>query len=106
MRDRETNPDDELTELLARTLPQYPAPLALKRALGVKIDEAARHSARRRSWLRPAFAIPALAAAALLLVGPLAYDRAILAPARAHERLVTEAVNDHVRVTLQPLGVE
>src|ERR1051326_9218507 len=101
MSERERD-DADLTDLLARKLPQYAAPLALKRALAEKWEPA---PAPKKFRLRRVFIAPALVAAMLLLVGPFAYDRAVLAPARAHERLVTEAVNDHVRVMQQPLGV-
>ena len=114
--------DDELTELLAQRLPQHPAPLALKRRLAVLVgswgapgapkpptrpklrEPPSRQSAPRR---RRAFIIPALAAAAVLLVvGPFAYDRTFIAPARATDRLFGEAVADHVRLLQNPLGIE
>ncbi len=106
--------DDDLTELLAQRLPQHPAPLALKRRLAVLIRNwgtpgalQAPHAPHTpRAWRRPAFAIPALAAAVLLVVGPLAYDRAFIAPARATNRLFGEAVADHMRVLQNPLGIE
>jgi anti-sigma factor RsiW len=97
--------DDDLTELLAQRLPQHPAPLALKRRLAILIGswEAPKTP---RAWRRPAFVIPALAAAVLLVVGPFAYDRAFIAPARATDRLFREAVDDHVRVLQNPLSIE
>jgi anti-sigma factor RsiW len=94
--------DHALTELLAERLPQHPAPLALKRRLAEQWL-----TPPARSWRRRAVAIPALAAAVLLLVAlPVAYDRMVVAPGRATDALLTEAVNDHVRVLQSPLGVE
>lgn len=107
--------DDELTELLAQRLPQHPAPLALKRRLAVLVGSwgapgapKAPHAPQTpRAWRRRAFVIPALAAAAVLLVvGPFAYDRTFIAPARATDRLFGEAVADHVRLLQNPLGIE
>jgi anti-sigma factor RsiW len=107
--------DDELTELLAQRLPQHPAPLALKRHLAGLVGSWGAPGAPQapptpqapRAWRRRAFVIPALAAAAVLLVvGPFAYDRAFIAPARATDRLFREAVDDHVRVLQNPLGIE
>ena len=100
------NPDEELTELLAQRLPQHPAPLALKRKLAAQWG-LERDDRRAPFWRRRTIAIPALAAAVVVLVAlPVVYDRAVMAPARATDVLVAEAVNDHVRATQAPLGVE
>jgi anti-sigma factor RsiW len=83
-----------LTEALERRLPQHPAPLGFKRRL------AARHTVdvRPRPWWRrwrPVLA-PAVAAAVVLAVGaPLLLERT--APDRP-DAMVTEAVNDHLRL--------
>src|SRR3954470_4467502 len=93
--------DRALTELLAERLPQHPAPLALKRRLAAQWP-----SAPARPWWRRTIAVPAIAAAVLLLVAlPVGYDRMVVMPGRATDALVTEAVNDHVRALQTPLGV-
>src|SRR5213593_2012304 len=82
-----------LSEVLEQRLPQHPASLALKRRLAAEWPAAprARHSFRRL-WL------PALAAAAVVLaVTPVLYHRVVVVPTQ-RDALVTEAVNDHVRV--------
>ena len=108
---RDAAQEEAVTELLESRLPQYPASLALKRRLAAAWPDAAT-SARPappawwRRWGRPA--LPALAAGLLLLVAvPLYYGR--VAPPRDDvTALVTEAVNDHLRVLAspRPLDVE
>jgi len=92
-----------LTEVLEHRLPQHPAALALKRRLAAQWPAASRP---RRSWIR--IMAPALAAAVVVLVvAPALYQRLAVAPGQ-REALVTEAINDHVRVLLsqRPLEVE
>jgi anti-sigma factor RsiW len=101
-----------LTQVLDRGLPQYPASLALKRRL-----EAAWPASRRAAlqasaspawWRRWGQSlVPALAVAAVLLA-LLPLYRALVPPFDARAALVTEAVNDHLRVlaSQQPLEVQ
>jgi anti-sigma factor RsiW len=93
----------ELTDVLERRLPQYPASFALKRRLATQWPAAA----PRRAWWRPApLAALALAALALLVVTPVVYDRQ--REARVTRSMVAEAVNDHLRVlsSQRPLEIE
>lgn len=99
----------DLSDLLERKLPQYPAPIALKRRLAAQ-------------WPTPTPAVPSwwdrwgrslVPAGALalivLLALPVAYWQMTSksSPARA-EGMVTEAVNDHLRLlqSRNPLEVE
>jgi anti-sigma factor (TIGR02949 family) len=97
--------DRELTRILERRTPQYAAPIALKRKLAAIWPAPARTRARTR-WTRVLF--PAgLAVAALLVVAPFA--RQIVSPTSGGgSAMVTEAVNDHVRLlqSQRPLEVE
>jgi len=99
--------EHELTLALERRLPQYPAPLAFKRRLSAQwpaLEVSAPPA--RRPWLRGW--MPAFAAALLLLVfAPLAWQR-VLAPDDGRGAMVTEAVNDHVRLlqSQRPLEIE
>jgi anti-sigma factor RsiW len=108
---RDTAQEDVVTELLESRLPQYPASLALKRRLAAAWP-AARPSTRTAPtawwsrWGRPA--LPALAVGLLLLAAaPLYYGR-VARPRGEVAALVTEAVNDHLRVlsSPHPLDVE
>ena len=97
--------DDALTELLARRLPQHPASLTLKRRLAAQWPEPAPTTPwwrRQRTWLAGA-----AAAAVVAVATPVVYERAVTAPARATDTLLSEAVNDHVRLVQNPapLGV-
>jgi len=92
---RVDNAERTLSEVLEQRLPQHPASLALKRRLAAEWPPVRR---ARRSFKR--LWLPALAAAAVALVlTPLLYHRLVVVPTR-REALVTEAVNDHVRVLL------
>jgi anti-sigma factor RsiW len=100
-----------LTDLLDRGMPQYPASFALKRRLEAEWPastgaslQAPASRARWRRWSRAW--IPAVAVAALLLA-TLPLYRAASPPADPRAALVTEAVNDHLRVlaSQQPLEV-
>jgi anti-sigma factor RsiW len=92
-----------LTEVLERRLPQHPASLALKRRLAAAWPATPVPHARTRretpwwgSW--PRWAAPLAAAALVLLVAlPLYQTRR----SAAVDRVVTEVVNDHLRM-LQP----
>jgi anti-sigma factor RsiW len=94
-----------LTAALGR-LPQHPASSALKERLRAAWPE----TRSRRPWsrrLRVVATALAVAAAAVVLV-PLAWDLVAVRPDReSAERLVAEAVNDHVRMLIrqQPLEV-
>ena len=97
---REDQAERLLSEQLDRHLPQHAAPLALKRRLAaqwpVPAAQASSVSARRPApaLLRAAaIAAVALAAVAATIAGALWLGR----PAAA-ERLVGEAVNDHLRI--------
>jgi anti-sigma factor RsiW len=98
----------ELTSVLERTAPQYPASLALKR----RIAAAWLPPAVERSWTRRwrPMLMPALAVAATLLVAipTVYYDRAASREARVGGLMVAEAVNDHLRVVTSqhPLDIE
>src|SRR5262249_5999936 len=92
-----------LTEVLEHRLPQHPAALALKRRLATQWPVA---SSPRRSSMR--IIAPALAAVGVVLpVAPVLHQRLVVAPGQ-RDALVTEAINDHVRVLLsqRPLEVE
>jgi anti-sigma factor RsiW len=107
---RDVAQEAAVTELLEARLPQYPASLALKRRLAAAWPEQAlpRRAARPgwwSRWGRPA--LPALVVGSLLLVAlPLYYQRG--ARPGGADALVTEAVNDHLRVlgSPRPLDVE
>jgi anti-sigma factor RsiW len=99
----------ELTTLLERRLPRYPASPALKRQLSARWVEPT--AARRRSrWHRWTVSLaPALAVAAALLVAiPLYYQRTAGPPGPTTAWMVGEAVNDHLRVLSgrRPLDIE
>src|SRR3989449_5732632 len=96
---REEAAERALTDLVERSLPQYPAPLALKRRLAAHWPAP---GVARPSWWRGwrrALA-PAVALAAVLVAGVALLDieRAIWRPSDAPGALVTEAVNDHLRL--------
>jgi anti-sigma factor RsiW len=108
---RDAAQEDVVTELLERRLPQHPASLALKRRLAAAWPDPAAPRATTRSgwwprWGRPV--VPALAVGLLLLMAiPLYYER-VTRPRGDVAALVTEAVNDHLRVlsSPRPLDVE
>src|SRR6058998_2775963 len=112
--------DRMLSEVLEQRLPQHPASLALKRRLAAEWPAppsccatcaragvpAIPPPAARTSFKR--FVMPALAAAAVVLaLTPQLYQRLVVVPGERNA-LVTEAVNDHVRVLLsqRPMDVE
>jgi len=84
-----------LSEALEGRLPQHAAPVALKRRLAAEWPRPATAGAGLwRRWGR--YLVPAAAVAAvLLIVVPLANQRA---SERAATRMVAEAVNDHLRI--------
>ena len=94
-----------LTEQLEQKLPQYAAPLALKRRLAASVPPGgrARLAPRRgaaRWWARAATAAVVAVAGALLLLW--------LAVPSTPRSLTVEAVNDHLRILARarPLDVE
>jgi anti-sigma factor RsiW len=108
---RDAAQEEAVTELLENRLPQYPASLALKRRLaGAWPDPMPSRRAAPAAWWvrwgRPA--VPALVVGLLLAVAfPLYYER-VTRPGGGAGALVTEAVNDHLRVlsSPHPLDVE
>jgi len=99
----------ELTQVLERRTPQYPAPVALKRKLAANWPTPALVVPRRRvrSWMRLFLPPVVLATAALLFLVP--DMRGLVAPkGPAASVMVGEAVNDHVRLlqSERPLEVE
>ena len=96
----------ELTRTLERRMPQHAAPIALKRRLAASWPTPARPLQTRKVWTRALLPV-GLVAAALLLAAPLA--RELGSPSRREPALmVTEAINDHVRLlqSQRPLEVE
>jgi anti-sigma factor RsiW len=92
----EEKADRLLTEQLERHLPQQAAPIALKRRLAAQWPTPAPRLATRRSgWSRR---WSALAAGVLLVVAVAAGLGGWLVGRDPADRLVTEAVNDHLRV--------
>ena len=98
------NRRDPVTELLAERLPQHPASFALKRRLADQWAAATSAAPRVRWWRRRAFAIPAVAAALIVLAGGIAYERMLRAPTTAV--LLAAAVDNHVSTTRQPLDIQ
>ena len=102
--------EQALTELLERRLPVHPASLALKRRLAAAWPSPVRapRPGRRGPWgwrLAPGLAV----AAALLVALPLLYyERATVGGADGTAGMVTEALNDHLRLlqSERPLEVE
>ena len=96
--------EQALTEVLEQRMPQYAAPLALKRDLAAHWrDEARPRPAPWSGWGRAL--VPALAVAAVLLaVLPLYYQHA--GDSRNGPTMVTEAVNDHLRILSSPHPVD
>ena len=94
----------ELSQALERRTPQYSAPLALKRRLAAAWPAAAAPRPRGH-WLH-VLHYAAVAAAALLLALPFTYE--LLSRRDAGAVMVTEAVNDHVRLlqSQRPLEIE
>ncbi len=97
--------DRELTRALERRMPQYAAPIALKRKLAAGWPSPG-PPRQRKLWIRALLPV-GVGVAALLLVAPFA--REIVSPAsREESAMVMEAVNDHVRLlqSQRPLEVE
>ena len=94
-----------LSEVLEGRLPQHAAPVALKRRLAAEWPGTP--TAGPGPWRRwGRYLVPAAAVAAvLLIVVPLAGQRA---SERAASRMVAEAVNDHLRIlaSQHPLDIE
>ena len=99
--------EHELTQALERRLPQHAAPLALKRRLAAQWPADAASPVPRRQWLR--IWMPAAAAAVILLaLAPLAWQRVPGLSSAGRDVMITEAVNDHVRLlqSERPLEIE
>jgi len=100
--------EQTLTDLLERRLPIHAASLALKRRLAAAWP--APPAPRRVWWSGWGRLAPALAAAAVLAMAvPLFYyERAFVRPPDGTAPMVTEAVNDHLRLLQSghPLEVE
>ena len=99
--------EHELTQALERRLPQHSAPLSLKRRLAAQWPAEAVGSEPRRSWLR--LWMPAAAVAVILLALVPVVGQRMLAPAGvSSDVMLTEAVNDHVRLlqSERPLEIE
>jgi len=94
----------ELSLALERRTPQYSAPLALKRRLAAAWPAPAQAPPRRHGLRLLHYA--ALAAAVLLLALPFTYE--LVSRRDAAVVMVTEAVNDHVRMlqSQRPLEIE
>ena len=93
-----------LSEALEGRLPQHAAPVALKRRLAATWpDEPAATPGPWRRWGR--YLVPAAAVAGLLIALPILSQRA---SESAAERMVAEAVNDHLRIltSRHPLDIE
>lgn len=98
----------DLTQVLERRTPQYPAPIALKRRLATTWPAARppRQRGRAHSWFR--LLVPtALATAVLLLMVPVTRELIALRGPGAVV-MVDEAVNDHLRMlqSQRPFEVE
>ena len=98
----------ELTQVLERRTPQYPAPIALKRRLAATWSASALPvpRGRRRPGLRVLLPTALVAAALLFLIPSV---RRLVAPSgQGSAVMVGEAVNDHVRLlqSQRPLEVE
>src|SRR6267143_1373871 len=89
--------EHELTLALERRLPQYPAPLAFKRRLGAQWPAETSSPAPRRPWPKKWTAL-AVAAVVVLVLAPLAWQSVLAPPDAGRSAMVTEAVNDHVRL--------
>ena len=99
--------EHELTQALERRLPQHAAPLALKRRLAAQWPLEAVGSEPRRGWLK--LWMPAAAVAVILLALVPVVGQRMLTPAGvSSDVMVTEAVNDHVRLVQseRPLEIE
>ena len=97
-----------LTTALEERLPQHPASLALKRRLAAGWPAPVAARARWSAW-RPAPAFGLALAAVLLVLTPLLYYERLTSRTTSEQAiLVSEAVNDHLRVlsSQHPLDVE
>jgi len=98
----------ELTRVLEHRLPQHPASLALKRRLATQWQLPERWSPRWRRW-RP-FLLPVAVAATVVLIAlpVLHYERTAWRETFPAPDLISEAVNDHLRVlaSQRPLEIE
>jgi anti-sigma factor RsiW len=95
-----------LGEQLERVLPQYAAPLALKRALASRWPAPAAAPPAHTWSRRRLLASGAIAAALVLVVGGAWLAQRRAATAELAERAVTDAVNGHVRVLSRLASLE
>ncbi len=97
-----------LAELLERRLPQHPAPIRLKLSLAAMWPAAA--EARPSWWERWGRSVVPAGAVALVLLAavPAYYGRVATRQAATPGGMVTEAVNDHLRILQSghPLEIE
>jgi anti-sigma factor RsiW len=100
--------EQELTAVLERRLPQYPASFALKRRIAAQWPVAKPRRAWWRAWRPAAVAALALAVLALVVAPVVYYERAAFRDASAARIMIAEAVNDHLRVlsSQRPLEIE
>ena len=100
--------EHELTSILEDRLPQHPASLALKRRLTAQWPKPAAERSVWSRW-RPAL-VPALAIASVVVVATpiLYYERETSRIASERAGMVTEAVNDHLRIlaSQHPFDIE
>jgi anti-sigma factor RsiW len=101
---REEAGERVLTELLEERLPQHAAPLRLKRRLAATWAAAPRRRWPRWAWV----ATPAAAVAVLFLALVPLVERYAPAPPGGAPTMVTEALNDHLRIlaSQHPLDIE
>ncbi|HYB44382.1 MAG TPA: zf-HC2 domain-containing protein [Candidatus Methylomirabilis sp.] len=95
-----------LSEALEERLPRYKAPVGLKRRLAREWTGAAPAPPWWRRWARPL--VPTFALAAALLIGLPLYYQHQWSGSRDGAPMITEAVNDHLRVlsSQHPLDIE
>jgi anti-sigma factor RsiW len=98
----------ELTSILEERLPQHPGSVALKRRLAAEWPAPSVERAWWSRWRRALVPALAVAAAALVAVPVVYYERASSRMASERAGMVTEAVNDHLRllVSQHPLEIE
>ena len=96
-----------LTELLEQRLPQYAAPVGLKRSLAASWSQApSRAPSWWQRWARPL--VPAFAVALVLLTALPLYRGGGFRGANDGRAMLGEAVNDHLRIlsSQHPLDIE
>ncbi len=98
----------ELTGLLEERLPQHPASLALKRRLAMRWPADAAPARRRGRWYGALVPVLAVAAALVVAVPVARWQIETARQAAGTDEMVTETVNDHLRVlgSQRPLEIE